>query len=300
MKITSAILTSLCLFTLSCNKETPVNPSSATSATTTTSTTATAASFATSTVAPPPPNTLRVVFEGLVTQMMDPALDLRAVVPDAPGHPRQIEFPTTYQNDLEKALGKAMVSCSVRCVVRIDGMAFRIVGANGQPGSAFDPNDFKGITHLKTLPGLGTEFDQGNLKDDIWKTPPPKGSDIAGVFELAGGTGNVVPFVCLYRFIGESAFHTFPHVVTVDFPTTGAQLQIFKDGDADWSKLIDLSGALTIHVNNNNNGATGSMHFMNYRNLSKTPPNIPNIEKEDPKCHEPLNDTAGCSDSQWP
>lgn len=309
-KITCAFCVLIGLLAFSCKNETTSNQAATVDVATTKALDAAnlrAKRALRATMTAVPPDTLRMEFHGLVAFMIgNGSTDVRAVVPNVSGHVKSLSLPDTFRADLESAFTKPLVTCDVpilhRCYVELNGMAFQVV--TGSTSTPFQPsaNFSNYVTHLTKVPGVGTTFDYANLKDDVFKTPPPKASDIAGVFELAGGKGDAYKFSCPGHFHGEATYYDWPSDVIVDYPlATGAKLQVWKYGDNNWSDVTALSGSLFFILDNENPNYLQHSHFQSYTVLSKTPITLPDVEpKPNTTCIGGFGDVPGCSDSQWP
>ncbi|MEO8378870.1 MAG: hypothetical protein ABI779_04320 [Acidobacteriota bacterium] len=252
------------------------------------------------------PTNVIVAFEGLIVHVLGGGIT-RAIVPRMPGHQMTITLPPSAKTDVERIF--APLKCPTVCDVPIDGLAFRIADAQGQPVTApfTANNDFQSIvTHLSEVPSPDQPFaTTDDLIPEIFADHPYTDSLIAGYFELAGGTASTEAFGCGARFDGNSGYVAFPSKVNVLYTVpNGAMLQVLKAGSDQWEDIVLNGRMVTIGVKNDLPDSNMS-HFDMYAVLSKKRVNggfvdLPEIHTDGRRCISPAGGLPGCSQSQWP
>ncbi len=247
-----------------------------------------------------------VAFEGMIVHVLGGGVS-RAVVPRLAGHQMTITLPPSTRTDVERIF--APLTCPTVCDVPIDGVAFRIAGADGQPpaGSfAASPEFTNIVTRLSEVPSPEKPFaTKEDLISEIFADGPVANGIIAGFFELAGGAGTTEAFACGARFAGQTAFKAFPSIVEVVYSMPeGAILQVRKAGSAKWDS-ISLSGPVVKIAVRNDIPDSNMSHFDMYTMLSTKRSNggfvdLPEISTDGARCISPAGGIPGCSNSAWP
>lgn len=247
-----------------------------------------------------------VSFEGLIVHVLGGGVT-RAIIPRMAGHQMTITLPPSAKADVERVF--APLTCPTVCDVPIDGVAFRIANAYGQPvNTPFTANaDFQSIvTHLSQVPAANAPFATADdLIPEIFADRPLANSLVAGYFELAGGTATTEAFGCGGRFAGSDAFTAFPSKADVLYSMPdGAVLQVRQAGSDQW-ETIALSGPVVKIAVKNDLPDSNMSHFDMYAMLSTKRVNgqivdLPEIQTDGRRCISPAGVVPGCSQSQWP
>jgi hypothetical protein len=247
-----------------------------------------------------------VAFEGMIVHVLGGGVT-RAIVPRLAGHQMTITLPPSTRDDVERIF--APLKCPTVCDVPIDGVAFRIAGADGQPAAKpFTASaEFSTIvTRLSEVPGPGKPFEtKEDLVAEIFADAPVANNLVAGFFELAGGTGTTEVFACAAKFAGDSAYKAFPSRVDVVYSMPkGAVLQVRKAGSTNWENIA-LDGPLSKITVRNDIPDSNMSHFDMYAMLSRKRADgryidLPEIQTDGSRCISPAGGIPGCSNSAWP
>jgi hypothetical protein len=248
-----------------------------------------------------------VSFEGIVVHVLGGGVT-RAIVPRLAGHQMTITLPPSTKADVERIFSP--LKCPTVCDVPIDGLAFRVVGADGRPAPkpfTASPEFTSVVTRLSEIPAPEKPFaTKEDLVPEIFAEGPVAHNIIAGYFELNGGTATTDAFACGAKFDGQKEFKAFPLKVDVVYTMNdGAVLQVLKAGSSKWEE-IPLNGPLTKIAVRNDLPDSNMSHFDMLAMLSTKRDaqggfvDLPEIKTDGTRCISPAGGLPGCTNSAWP
>lgn len=248
-----------------------------------------------------------VTFEGIVVHVLGGGVT-RAIVPRLAGHQMTITLPPSTKADVERIFSP--LKCPTVCDVPIDGLAFRIVGADGRPPSTpftASPEFTNVVTKLSEIPAPEQPFaTKEDLVPEIFADAPVAHNIIAGYFELDGGTATTDVFACGAKFDGQKDFKAFPLKVDVLYTMSkGAVLQVRKAGNTNWED-IPLNGPFARISVRNDLPDSNMSHFDMLSMLSTKRDarggfvDLPEIHTDGTRCISPAGGLPGCTNSAWP